>query len=237
MTGPMGHDRCYRHRITHRWYINAATGGSDFLALDGSGEFPNPWVRSTCGIGFLPCNGLFYAGPPACSCANKVQLNAFNALVSDPDLKSSGQPIHVAVKPRLEKGPAFGSLPPSASGRPSDEDWPTYRRDASRSGHTTAAVPAALQPEWQTKLTTHASSPVIAAGRVFVADVDAHAVCALDVADGHVQWTYTTGVRVDSPPTYRQVRLLLASHDGWVYCLRSTDRPRVRRVKSLPERG
>ena len=51
MTGPMGHDRCYRNRITERWYINTVTGGSDFLALDGSGEFPNPWVRSTCGIG------------------------------------------------------------------------------------------------------------------------------------------------------------------------------------------
>ncbi|UCE47372.1 MAG: PQQ-binding-like beta-propeller repeat protein, partial [Phycisphaerales bacterium] len=37
MTGPMGHDRCYRNRITDRWYINSATGGSDFLALDGSG--------------------------------------------------------------------------------------------------------------------------------------------------------------------------------------------------------
>ena len=48
MTGPMGHDRCYRNRITELWYINTATGGSDFLALDGSGEFPNPWVRSTC---------------------------------------------------------------------------------------------------------------------------------------------------------------------------------------------
>jgi len=73
MTGPMGHDRCYRNRITERWYINTVTGGSDFLALDGSGEFPNPWVRSTCGIGHLPCNGLLYAGPPACSCCCRSQ--------------------------------------------------------------------------------------------------------------------------------------------------------------------
>ena len=27
----MGHDRCYRNRITERFYINTATGGSDFL--------------------------------------------------------------------------------------------------------------------------------------------------------------------------------------------------------------
>ena len=37
MTGPMGHDRCYRNRITDRWYISSVTGGTDFLALDGGG--------------------------------------------------------------------------------------------------------------------------------------------------------------------------------------------------------
>ena len=47
MNGPMSHDRCYRNRITHRYYLNSATGGTDFLALDGSLESPNPWARST----------------------------------------------------------------------------------------------------------------------------------------------------------------------------------------------
>lgn len=70
MAGPMGHDRCYRNRITERYYINTKTGGSDFLGLDAPSEFPNPWGRSTCGIGTLPCNGLLYCGPPACSCCN-----------------------------------------------------------------------------------------------------------------------------------------------------------------------
>ncbi len=115
MTGPMGHDRCYRNRITDRFYIDSATGGSDFVSLDTSGgtpqsEFPNPWVRSTCGIGFLPCNGLLYAGPPACSCSNGVMLNALNALAPEPGLKSSGQPIEVATVPRLEKGPAYADI-------------------------------------------------------------------------------------------------------------------------------
>ncbi len=233
MTGPMGHDRCYRNRITNRWYINSVTGGTDFLAMDGSGEFPNPWARSTCGIGFLPCNGLLYAGPPACSCANKVQLGAFNALATDPDLKSSAQPIAVAVAPQLEKGPAYtAAIEPS----PAEADWPTYRRNSGRSGHTTTSLPAALQPRWQTKLTTHPSPPVVAAGLVFVADVDAHAVCALNAANGETQWTYTTGGRVDSPPTWYQGRLLFGSHDGWVYCLRATDGALIWRFKALPDR-
>jgi hypothetical protein len=175
VTGPMGHDRCYQNRITDRWYINTASGGSDFLALDERGEFPHPWGRSTCGIGHLPCNGLLYLGPPACSCANKVQLNMFNALAPEPGLKSSGQPINVAVNPQLEKGRAYAA-PIEQSPAVDAADWPTYRRDSSRSGHTTATVTTRLQPRWQTTLTTRASAPVIVAGQVFVADVDAHTV-------------------------------------------------------------
>ncbi|HID23392.1 MAG TPA: hypothetical protein EYP14_13480, partial [Planctomycetaceae bacterium] len=60
MQGPMGHDRCYRNRLTERFYINSKTGGTDFLDLATGAEFPNPWVRSTCGVGYLPCNGLLY---------------------------------------------------------------------------------------------------------------------------------------------------------------------------------
>jgi len=45
MNGPMGHDRCYRNRITDRYYINTKTGGSDFLGLEVAGEF----VRAATG--------------------------------------------------------------------------------------------------------------------------------------------------------------------------------------------
>jgi outer membrane protein assembly factor BamB len=235
VTGPMGHDRCYQNRITERWYINTASGGSDFLALDGTGEFPNPWGRSTCGIGHLPCNGLLYLGPPACSCANKVQLNMFNALAPEPGLKSSGQPITVVVKPQLDKGPAYAATiesTPAVTGAA----WPTYRQDPSRGGRTKATVATTLQPRWRTKLTTRASAPVVVGGQVFLADVDAHTVCALNADNGKMQWTYTTGGRVDSPPTWHAGRLLFGSHDGWVYCLRAADGVLIWRFKALPDR-
>ncbi len=32
MTGPMSHDRCYRNRITHDYYINSKSGGTDLIA-------------------------------------------------------------------------------------------------------------------------------------------------------------------------------------------------------------
>jgi outer membrane protein assembly factor BamB len=235
MTGPMGHDRCYQNRITERWYINTVSGGSDFLALDGAGEFPSPWGRSTCGVGHLPCNGLLYLGPPACSCGNKVQLISLNALSAEPGLKSSGQAIDVAVAPRLEKGGVYGdAIGDQAS--IAGGSWSTYRRDASRSGQTTAAVKAQLQPLWQTKVTGRASPPVIVGKQVFVAEVDAHAVCALDAGDGKLRWRYRTGGRVDSPPTWHDGRLLFGSHDGWVYCLRAKDGALIWRFKALPDR-
>jgi len=236
MNGPMGHDRCYRNRITDRFYINTKTGGSDFLDLKTSEEFPHPWARSTCGIGHLPCNGLLYLGPPACSCCNWVMLNAMNALAPEPGLESSGQPIEVKTRPQLEKGPAYGQLSTLESQPAPPDDWPTYRHDAGRTGVTKSKAPEELKPCWEAKVTTRASAPVIAAGKLFVADIDAHAVCAFDAADGKLLWTYTTGARVDSPPTYYQGLLLFGSRDGWVYCLNAADGELAWRFRGLPDR-
>ena len=235
MTGPMGHDRCYRNRITHRYYINTKTGGSDFLGLESPCEFPNPWARSTCGIGHLPCNGLLYLGPPACSCCNWVMLNAMNALAPEPGLKSSGQPIKIKISPRLEKGAAYGHRIRNLKSEARDDDWPTYRHNAGRTGATKAKAPAKLMPRWETKLASNPSAPVIAAGKVFVADIDAHALCALDASDGRLVWRYTTGGRVDSPPTYYEGLILFGSRDGWVYCLRASDGALAWRFRDLPE--
>jgi len=235
MNGPMGHDRCYRNRITDRYYINTKTGGSDFLDLGNSREFPHPWARSTCGIGHLPSNGLLYLGPPACSCCNWVMLNAMNALAPEPGLTSSAQPIQVKTSVRLEKGAAYGAIRNPQS-EIQNGDWSTYRHDAGRTGVTTAKAPAALKRLWETKLSTKASAPVIAAGKVFVADIDAHTVHALDAADGRAVWSYTAGARVDSPPTYYKGRLLFGSRDGWVYCLRASDGVPAWRFRDLPDR-
>jgi len=222
MSGPMGHDRCYRNRITTRYYINTATGGSDFLGFASPAEFPNPWIRSTCGIGPLPCNGLYYAGPPSCACCNSVMLNAFNAFAAEPGIATSDQAIKVVVEASLEKGPAFGSAS-SADGDATAEDWPAYRCNAERTGATKTKTAAPLAKRWDTKLGARVSAPVIAGGRVFVADVDGHAVCAMNAADGKLAWRFTAEGRVDSPPTFFQGLVLFGSRDGTVYCLRASD--------------
>ncbi|MCX7887460.1 MAG: PQQ-binding-like beta-propeller repeat protein [Verrucomicrobiae bacterium] len=235
MSGPMGHDRCYRNRITTRFYINSVTGGSDFLEFATSAEFPNPWVRSTCGIGPLPCNGLYYVGPPACACCNSVMLNGLNALAPDPTLRTSGQIPVVEELHHLEKGPAFGATAYPAKSA-TTEDWPTYRHDPERTGTTKATVPATLTKSWEAKIGRRASAPVIAAGMVYIADVDGHTVYALALKDGKPHWQFTADGRVDSPPTYHDGLLLFGTRSGSVYCLRATDGALLWRFVPLAQR-
>lgn len=235
MIDPMGHDRCYRNRITDRYYINTKTGGSDYLDLETSGEFPHPWARSTCGIGHLPCNGLLYLGPAACSCVSWVTLNAMNALAPEPGLKSSAQPVPVKTKLRLEKGSAYSEILDLTS-EISAADWPTYRHDETRGGVASTAVSAKLKTLWTAKVRTRASAPTIAAGKVFISDIDAHTILALDASSGKAVWEYTVGSRVDSPPSFYKGMLLFGSKDGWVYCLRASDGALAWRFKDLPDR-
>ncbi len=237
MVGPMGHDRCYRNRITTEYYINSVSGGSDFLGMSSGTESPNPWVRSTCGIGPLPCNGLYYAGPPACSCANGVMLNALNALAPEPGLSTSGSSVEVARQDLLEKGPAFsGASALKSQALDAAVDWPAYRHDNTRSGTTKNKVPAVLTRLWETEIGTRVSAPVIAAGMVFAADVDGHSVCATNAADGEIVWRFTAEGRVDSPPTYHEGLVLFGSRDGSAYCLRADDGALVWRFLPLERR-
>ncbi|KPK44643.1 MAG: hypothetical protein AMJ65_02435 [Phycisphaerae bacterium SG8_4] len=236
MLGPMGHDRCYRNRITTRYYINTVTGGSDFLDLSSSAELPNPWIRSTCGIGPLPCNGLYYCGPPSCACCNSVMLNAMNAMAAEPGFVRSDQPIKVDTPAKLEKGPAYGRIENGELKIENPNDWPAYRHDNARTGTTKNKVPAVLAKRWETKLGTRASAPVIAAGMVFAADVDGHAVCAMKAADGKIVWRFCAEGRVDSPPTYYRGLVLFGSRDGSAYCLRAADGALVWRFCPLERR-
>jgi outer membrane protein assembly factor BamB len=237
MVGPMGHDRCYRNRITTEYYINSVSGGSDFLGLSSGSELPNPWVRSTCGIGPLPCNGLYYAGPPSCACANGVMLNALNALAPEPGFSRLDHPVEVVQQDALEKGPAFSEASALRSrGSDSAEDWPAYRHDNARTGTTKNEVPAVLARSWEARVGTHVSAPVIAAGMVFAADVDGHSVCGLSAADGEIVWRFTAEGRVDSPPTYFEGLVLFGSRDGSAYCLRAADGALVWRFLPLEQR-
>ncbi|UCE46610.1 MAG: PQQ-like beta-propeller repeat protein, partial [Phycisphaerales bacterium] len=72
-------------------------------------------------------------------------------------------------------------------------------------------------------------------GKLFVASTDAHQVHALDADTGEQLWSFTTGGRVDSPPTIWQGRVLFGSADGYVYCLSAKDGKLIWRYRAAPE--
>jgi outer membrane protein assembly factor BamB len=236
MTGPMGHDRCYRNYITERYFINSKTGGADFLDLETGKEFPNHWTRGGCGMGVLPANGLLYATPYSCQCSMGSMFQGMNAYAAQPGLTISNQPIPIQRTIRLEKGPAYASIHPSAFSPQPSKAWPTYRQNGSRSGIAKATLPASLSVRWDTKLPTTPSAITSAAGKVFVCDIDTHTLYALDSSTGRVAWTYTADGRIDSPPTYYQGMVLFGARDGWVYCLRAADGALAWRFKDLPDK-
>ena len=244
LSKPMGHDRCFRNFITERFFINSKTGGPDCLDLQTDAEYPAPFTRATCSMGHLPCNGLIYCGPYACQCHLPVALHNFNVYyTNEASLSTKGQVIEVKQSVRLEKGSAYAKAtadkPADAKAtadKPADAPWPTYRQDQRRYSGSAESVPAVgLKPVWETKLKTVATAPVIAEGKLFLAETDAHLLRALDAKTGKSVWTYTAGGRIDSPPTYHNGLLLFGSRDGWVQCLRASDGALAWRFRDLPD--
>ncbi len=232
LSKPMGHDRCFRNFITKRFFINSKTGGPDCMDLVSDAEYPAAFMRATCSMGPLPSNGLIYCGPYACQCHLPVGLHNFNAYYTNEEsLTTKGQIVKVKRSVRLEKGPAYGQ-----PGRGADAPWPTYRQDGRRYAGTAEKVPAAgMKRMWRVQLGNTTSAPVIAEGKVFVAETDVHMLRALDADSGKTLWEYIAGGRIDSPPTYYKGLLLFGSRDGWVHSLRASDGAFSWRFRDLPD--
>ena len=206
----MPHHRCHRAKATHK-YIVASRTGIEYVDLKEQDWDRNDWVRGACLYGLIPANGLTYAPQHSCACYIVAKLNGMNALAS----KRSAPADHKGL--RLTKGPAF-DLPVKQT-KPSPDDWPTFRGNNARSGRTPAGVADKLKVAWDIPLGGRLSGLVAADGRVYVAQIDAHRVHALDLETGNALWQFTAGGRVDSPPTIWNNRVLFGSNDGHVYCL------------------
>jgi len=227
------HHRCHMAKATEKFLLPSRTG-IEFVDVDSNQWTINHWVRGGCLYGVMPCNGLVYAPPHNCACYPETKLYGLNALAPE----SANRQVVVeaaAGDERLERGPAFGEV--SGSVAPADTpegDWPTYRGDRQRSGRSATGVSTEISLTWQSFLGGRLSSPTVAAGQVFVAQIDEHTVHALDQSSGDVRWSYTVGGRVDSPPTFYRGTLLFGSADGWVYCLRASDGALAWRFRAAP---
>jgi outer membrane protein assembly factor BamB len=225
----MVHHRCYRNKATEQ-YLILGRAGAEFIDVKTGSVVPNNWTRGTCQYGIMPCNGLLYAPPHSCACFINAKLDGFNCLA--PERRTSQ--IRTPDSQRLQKCPAYDQ-PPAPALRAASDEWPTYRHDNARSGHTATAVSPKLKTAWRTKLGGRLSSVTIAEGKVFVAQVDAHTIQALEADTGQRVWSYTAGGRVDSAPTIWQGRILFGCADGFVYCLRASDGALIWRFQAAPQ--
>ena len=220
------HHRCYIAKATEKYLIPSRTG-IEFVDHEKQHWDLNHWVRGACLYGVMPANGLTYAGPHNCACYPEAKLDGLNALAG-----GAGTPHPIrAEATRLVKGPAYEA---TLNAEADAKDWPTYRHDNQRSGFSDQELPADLGKAWELKLGGPLSALTIAGGKVFVAQVDAHTVHALDHASGQPAWHFIAGGRVDSPPTYWQERVYFGSQDGSVYCLRASDGALVWQYRAAP---
>jgi len=212
------HHRCYRNKATPR-YIMTSFRGLEFIDIAGEHTDLNHWVRGTCRLGAIPCNGMVYGTPHPCDCYISSKLNGFVGLLPAGKSDASG----ASTSMRLKKGPAYGKLKTKDSKLKTEDDWPMYRHDGQRSGSTTTSVAAQLEPLWQANLGDELTSPVVADGRVVVALTDSRQVVALDRIRGRELWRFGAGGRIDTAPTIHKGRAIFGCADGNVYCLRAED--------------
>jgi len=221
------HHRCYIAKATDNYIIPSRTG-IEYVDCAKEHWSINHWVRGACLYGILPCNGLTYAGPHNCACYPEAKLFGMNALA--PKAKHP-LPAPIPADQRLERGPAYDAVIDD----PDDAmDWPAYRHDNERSGYTKQTLPKNIDSKWELKLSGKLSAMTVAGGKLYVTQVDAHTVHALDAVTGKEAWHYIAGSRVDSPPTIWKGRVLFGCMDGNVYCLRAKDGALAWRFRAAP---
>ena len=224
------HHRCYIAKATDNFLMPSRTG-IEFVDPDKEHWDINHWVRGGCLYGVMPCNGLTYAPPHNCACYPEAKLFGFNSLA--PTAPTRPIPAKVREAGRLQKGPAYKSPLASIDTERESDDWPTYRHDKNRSGTTGQPIDSKVDKKWTANLGGRLTSPVIADGTVYVAQIDTHTLFALDENDGSEKWSYTIGARIDSPPTIYRGRVVFGGADGWAYCL-TTDGQLAWRYRAAP---
>jgi hypothetical protein len=224
------HNRCYGPKYTDR-FILTNKRGIEFHDIKAGTTERCDWVRPTCGIGFMPANGLVYFPPHSCFCYPGAKLYGFYALAPQgaPPLPTESRP----ESERLRHGPAFGR---SRTAEPESRasDWPAYRHDGKRSGATACVVPPNVKPLWRSKVGGRLTAPVASRGRVCVGLQDGAAVACLESGTGKELWRFGCGGRVDTPPTIHEGLALFGCTDGWVYAVRTEDGEEAWRFRVAP---
>ena len=224
------HHRCYRARATSN-YIMLSRTGIEYVDIE-TGEWNiNHYMRGACLYGVMPANGLTYAPPHPCSCYPETKLDGFTAVAASNDFGESIPAPGEKAGARLFKGPAYAAVTLEDA---SEDDWPTYRYAINRSGYSKNDSGSNLDTSWTSDMGTRATQPIIAGNRVFVSTPETSSIHALDADTGEKLWTFTTGGKSDTSPTWYKGRLLFGSNDGYVYCVNAEDGKLAWRFRAAP---
>ncbi len=212
------HHRCYPAKATEDYLIMSRTG-TEFVNIK-TGEWTlHHWVRGACLYGVMPANGLLYAPQHPCSCYIGAKMFGFTSLGPAGSSQRALQPI--ADEQRLtvvgDESPAFPKQQPHEQG-----EWPTYRSDLARSG-LVGGIKDPGKLKWSVQLPGQLTQPVIADGKVLVADKDNPALFAFTAGEGKPVWQFIPGGRIDSSPTIYKGLVYFGGSDGFIYCLNLSD--------------
>jgi outer membrane protein assembly factor BamB len=222
------HHRCYRNRAAESFVLTSHRG-IELFDLESGENSLNPFVRGACQFGFLPCNGLLYSTPHACSCFLDGKLNGILAL--SPAGKEAVE-FDKKDTDRLRKGPAYGKVSSDSAADP--DTWPTYRHDVTRSGSSSVELPLKLKTLWTTSIVGEPTACVIGDGKVLLTGKQTRRLHAFDEKTGALLWDRVMNGPMDSPPTLYKGMALCGGRDGWVTCLRLADGEVVWRFRAAP---
>ena len=128
-------------------------------------------------------------------------------------------------------------------------DWPTSHGDAARSGYTAESLPSPLALQWKAEepppepaWRTIERMPfdwcydvVVAGSTVFYGTSSEGRLVARDAATGQIRWTFLTEGPIRFAPVVWQDRVLVASDDGYLYCLAAADGREHWRFRAAPK--
>lgn len=114
------------------------------------------------------------------------------------------------------------------------EDWPTFHRDAARSGVSAEAwTKATLQVAWAAAVDEESvdASPAAVGDRVYVGTACGAVVC-LNAGDGAIVWRSPTGGAVMSSPAVADGRVFVGSADRCLYGFSAADGKQLWQVRT-----
>jgi len=127
--------------------------------------------------------------------------------------------------------------------------WPTWRHDAARSGVTTEKLADKLKGAWTLELGPIRSAwphvarmnhdrsyePIIAQGRLYLANPNNDSMAAYDVKTGKILWKIFNDAPVRAAPVYEGGKLFYGCDDGYLYCVSARDGVMQWRYRAAPK--